>query len=303
MSIVPSTLKLAPLAEERLNALHLETPEKNQVINCISRYSTPKNFSEGISYVAYRIWNAIKSIFGASDWQETKKMLGQLHQKDVLTAAPVFVNEFCKGNIPTQQELDDLKPEGQEEILPLLETVKDLTAQAQRLEEASEKNSKAKKTELGVKLTAAEAKLEAALDKHGHYSKFSFNHEQEAYTKALMKITTLRVMNTAGVQLVLGLDAFAKSAGVDVAEIHLSNILSAQNDCSAPIAKAAEPVATTGKKDVVDYSGDNEATVEQQQPRASRGSSRRYHREEGFRVPYDGGGDLPRYTAKPSYTG
>ncbi|QLH34718.1 MAG: hypothetical protein HWD61_00085 [Parachlamydiaceae bacterium] len=64
---------LNPAAELYLNILKIEDSEKDKIRSCISRYTRSKSCSGTLKWMIYRIKNAIKSIFGKSDWQATKK--------------------------------------------------------------------------------------------------------------------------------------------------------------------------------------------------------------------------------------
>lgn len=45
--------------------------DKRVIEQCILNYSQPDHCSGWFGYLLFRIWNAIKSIFGCSDWQKT----------------------------------------------------------------------------------------------------------------------------------------------------------------------------------------------------------------------------------------
>lgn len=54
-----------------INAMHLPHPQDREIVeNCISRYDWPcTTFGEALNWLIYRITNAIKSLWGQSDWQ------------------------------------------------------------------------------------------------------------------------------------------------------------------------------------------------------------------------------------------
>lgn len=68
-------MKINPEVMQQLKQLDITEKECNQVARCICRYSTPKTFSGTLSYVAYRVLNSIKAVFGCSDWQVAGKLL------------------------------------------------------------------------------------------------------------------------------------------------------------------------------------------------------------------------------------
>lgn len=45
------------------------------VRNCVCKYSKPHTLVGMPKWIVYRIWNAIKSIFGQSDWQKTQQLV------------------------------------------------------------------------------------------------------------------------------------------------------------------------------------------------------------------------------------
>lgn len=54
-----------------IHAMHFSNPQNREIMeNCISRYDLPCNtFGEALNWLIYRITNAIKSLWGQSDWQ------------------------------------------------------------------------------------------------------------------------------------------------------------------------------------------------------------------------------------------
>jgi hypothetical protein len=51
------------------NMLLLPPEQRETITTCVANYATRDGCLGKISWIAYRIWNAIKSIFGKSDWQ------------------------------------------------------------------------------------------------------------------------------------------------------------------------------------------------------------------------------------------
>lgn len=58
-----------------IQSMNLQIEEENSIKKCISRYSKPSSFCECLSWLLFRISNAIKSIWGASDWKKTHQLL------------------------------------------------------------------------------------------------------------------------------------------------------------------------------------------------------------------------------------
>lgn len=62
-------------AEYMLNQLQLKSEIKDTIRLCVQRYTLPDAWSDKLVWVLHRISNAIKSIFGRSDWQKTRELI------------------------------------------------------------------------------------------------------------------------------------------------------------------------------------------------------------------------------------
>lgn len=69
------TKRLNGSAEIILWAMHLTQDDQKKIRNCIHRYATPHTFCDKIKWVFYRAINAVKHIFGKSDWQVAEKII------------------------------------------------------------------------------------------------------------------------------------------------------------------------------------------------------------------------------------
>ena len=69
---------LCDSAKEVIEAKGITPKTYPEIFNCVSRYATPSTCGEKVNWVIYRIWNAVKSLFGMSDWQVAKDQLGKL---------------------------------------------------------------------------------------------------------------------------------------------------------------------------------------------------------------------------------
>ena len=67
--------RLSSGAEDCITVMYLPDEQEDAVRKCITNYTLPDSFSEMLSWAVYRIWNAVKSLFGASDWQCAKKLI------------------------------------------------------------------------------------------------------------------------------------------------------------------------------------------------------------------------------------
>jgi hypothetical protein len=65
-------------ASNILDKLSLPPTEKEQIKTCIQRYTMPENWCDYLSWIAFRIKNAVASIFGMSEWQNA---VGVIHEK------------------------------------------------------------------------------------------------------------------------------------------------------------------------------------------------------------------------------
>lgn len=83
MTILSSLLKNYALTSEKISALAdlAATPvspaDLRFLVNCITTYARPTNKIDYLSWLAHRVFNAIKSIFGCSDWQSSVKILAK----------------------------------------------------------------------------------------------------------------------------------------------------------------------------------------------------------------------------------
>lgn len=92
------SVQLSAASEQCLQRLHLQEPDQNTMREIISRYSPPQTFCQGLSWIVYRICNAIASLFGASDWQKAQKMIQEnamrlANEANVFPAEPLAQND------------------------------------------------------------------------------------------------------------------------------------------------------------------------------------------------------------------
>lgn len=72
--------RLSGAAEAQIQAMHLNANDAETIRSCIQKYTTPESFCEKLNWFVYRVTQAIKSIFGRSDWQMADKTI-QMHFK------------------------------------------------------------------------------------------------------------------------------------------------------------------------------------------------------------------------------
>ncbi len=70
-------MRANPLFEDFLiNHLGMLTPENRSFVRkTVMRYAKPKSFCAMLSWICYRIKNAILSLFGCSDWQRARLVI------------------------------------------------------------------------------------------------------------------------------------------------------------------------------------------------------------------------------------
>ena len=78
-----STYPLSQGAELLIQNMHLAQADETVVRQCISRYSMPKNLCDLFTWVLFRTWNAVKYIFGRSDWQSAETIV-YLRAKEII---------------------------------------------------------------------------------------------------------------------------------------------------------------------------------------------------------------------------
>lgn len=69
------TVQLNPAAEMCLTAMQLTDPEKEGIRTCISQYTGQPGIVGRLCWIVYRIINAVKSLFGISDWQLSEELI------------------------------------------------------------------------------------------------------------------------------------------------------------------------------------------------------------------------------------
>ena len=80
---------LNPAARRWIDFAQLPTEQKNTVEKCILNYSAKES---SFSHIIYRVWNAVKAIFGCSDWQIASGIISQ-QRLVILASHPRFVEE------------------------------------------------------------------------------------------------------------------------------------------------------------------------------------------------------------------
>lgn len=74
-SLNPANNRLYAGAEFWITAMELTENEETAVRNCVTRYSMPSTFNGFLSWLAFRVKNAVLSISGKSEWIVTAKMI------------------------------------------------------------------------------------------------------------------------------------------------------------------------------------------------------------------------------------
>lgn len=55
--------------------MHLESADANQIKSCISKYTPPTAFGEKLKWFAFRVKQAVLSLFGQSQWQKAQNLI------------------------------------------------------------------------------------------------------------------------------------------------------------------------------------------------------------------------------------
>ncbi len=68
--------KLNEISMGWINLAHLLESDKGRVEQCIAQYARLEESDAGCgSYIIYRVWNAVKAVFGYSDWQIASRLI------------------------------------------------------------------------------------------------------------------------------------------------------------------------------------------------------------------------------------
>jgi hypothetical protein len=96
-------IKLNPGIQLAISAF--EKSERDVIAGAITRYAEARSISDWFGYVIYRVWNAVKYLFGSSDWQKSVEALKNAVPKLVEQVGHLPVAEGAsKENAATQQE-------------------------------------------------------------------------------------------------------------------------------------------------------------------------------------------------------
>lgn len=73
-------MQLNPCAKLTLNIWYnkgniQEVSKQKSLENCVARYAKPQGFCNKLKWLAFLVWNAIKAVFGRSDWQKASHIL------------------------------------------------------------------------------------------------------------------------------------------------------------------------------------------------------------------------------------
>lgn len=83
-------LDISDSVRRSVDSLGLRTRDKYTVCRCVSRYSLPSNVPGYCRYVSLRVWNAVRALFGSSDWQKALNVLVD-KERELVEAAPLVL--------------------------------------------------------------------------------------------------------------------------------------------------------------------------------------------------------------------
>ena len=90
-----NTLKLCDAVDWQIKLMGIRPQEANVIKTCIARYTSHgrgDGFSDKVKSLIYRLCDAIKGLFGHSDWQRAEQALA----KHVYSYIPTFCRNFVK---------------------------------------------------------------------------------------------------------------------------------------------------------------------------------------------------------------
>lgn len=96
-----------PLAQV-LQAVNFKPEQRKQIEACIIGYTPSKSCSDKCKAVFYRIWNAIKHIFGKSDWQLARKALNDYAWTQI-PAFVIFFQQLAPPSVQSKMKKDIMK--------------------------------------------------------------------------------------------------------------------------------------------------------------------------------------------------
>jgi hypothetical protein len=89
-------LSLQDVKKEISNIIHEEygKDQFNRIIKVMNGYGKREGFFNKIGGVFYRIWNAVKAVFGQSDWQLAGKDVKEMFKKSIYDQAKMDLETF-----------------------------------------------------------------------------------------------------------------------------------------------------------------------------------------------------------------
>jgi len=84
--------QLSGAAEAQVQAMHLNAQESKTIRSCIREYAMPASFGAKLEWMCYRVIQAVKSLFGCSDWQVANQIIRKRFQQMCIEKAPYLEN-------------------------------------------------------------------------------------------------------------------------------------------------------------------------------------------------------------------
>ncbi len=91
------------------------TEVKNRIVKVIHGYGKRDGLFDQLSGIVYRIWNAIKSLFGQSDWQQANKAIS--NQQNILEHPEVKALSALDLDGKLRKQIEKIKSETSNALL------------------------------------------------------------------------------------------------------------------------------------------------------------------------------------------
>lgn len=93
-----NALKLCDAVNWQIQLSGMKSEDAQVIKTCIARYTCKEGIGEKIKYLFNRVCNAVKGVFGQSDWQRAEKVIAN----HVYSYIPFFCREFIKNKTQAQ---------------------------------------------------------------------------------------------------------------------------------------------------------------------------------------------------------
>lgn len=93
-----NALKICDAVDWQMQLSVMKSEDALVVKTCVARYTCKEGINEKVKYLFHRVCNAIKSVFGQSDWQKAERVISN----HIYSYVPSFCRELVKDKSQAQ---------------------------------------------------------------------------------------------------------------------------------------------------------------------------------------------------------